>query len=265
MALTDGDRHAAAEALLKAEAAREWAEPTSTAYPDADVADAYAIATLVAEAKVAAGRTVKGHKVGLTSVAMRSLTGATEPDYGTLFDDHFVPEGTSVPMTRLNRPSVEVEIAFVLGGDLPGPAVNAVDVILATEFVLPAIEVIDSRFTGDGENLLVDSISDAASCGVVVLGANPALLADIDVRRCGASLARNGEIEESGVASAVMGNPINSVAWLANKLLELGLNLEAGQIVLSGSFIRAIRFGAGDTLSATFDQLGDVTFGVTAE
>ncbi len=260
--MTEAQRREAAEALVEAENTGVWMPPISTTYPGADVEDAYRISMLVTELKVAAGRIVKGHKIGLTSKAMRSLTGATEPDYGTMFDNWFVAEGSVVPRGRMNRPLVEVEIAFVLKEPLVGPAVHAADVIRATDFVLPCLEIVDSRFSARGSNGLVDSISDAASCGFVVLGGCPRRLTDIDIRRIGATLSKNGEVEESGVSAAVMGNPINSVAWLANKLHEFGVTMQPGNVVLSGSFIKAIPFGAGDTLVALFDQLGEVTLTV---
>ena len=259
--LTDKQRRDAAESLIAAERDHAPIDPISTTYPDADVEDAYRISILVAEMKVAAGRVIKGHKIGLTSKAMRSLTGATEPDYGTLFDDWFVAEGSAISMSRMNRPLVEVELAFVLREPLAGPSINAADVIRATDFIVPAIEIVDSRFNVRGT--LVDSIADAASCGFVIVGGNPRRLTDIDIRRVGASLSKNGEIEESGVARAVMGNPINAVAWLATKLHEFEVPLEAGHVVLSGSFIKAIPFKAGDSLVALFDELGEVVFSVT--
>ncbi len=258
--LTDEDVAAAAAALHQAELDNVPTTPISETYPDADVDDAYRISMAVTERKVKAGRVVKGHKIGLTSKAMRSLTGATEPDYGTLFDNWFVLEGGVVPRSLMNEPLVEVELAFVLGAPLVGPGVNAVDVIRATEFVLPCIEVVDTRQRGRGPNRLVDSIADAASCGRVVLGGCPVRLTDVDIRRIGASLSINGSVEQSGVASAVMGNPINAVAWLANKLHEFGVEPQAGHVILSGSFIRAVPFAAGDYVVALFDRLGEVTF-----
>ena len=152
------------------------------------------------------------------------------------------------------------EIAFVLGAPLSGSDNNAADVIRATDFVLPAIEIVDTRYRGYGTNLLVDSVADAASCGLVVLGSRPMRLTDLDLRREGAALYKNGTVEESGVAAAVMGNPVNAVVWLANKLGEFGVPMEAGNVILSGSFLKAIPFAAGDTISALFDTLGDVTF-----
>ena len=255
--LTDAQRREAAAALFAAERDEAPIPPITVTYPGADVEDGYRIGQLVTELKVAAGWMVKGHKVGLTSKAMREMAGATEPDYGTLFDRWFVPEGSTVPKDRMNRPLVEVELAFVLADALPGPSTNAADVIRATDFVLPALEIVDTRYSKRGT--LVDSIADAAACGLVVLGGNPARLKDIDVRQVSASLAVNGEIEQSGVARAVMGNPINAVAWLANKLHEFGVTMQPGHVVLSGSFIRAVPFAAGDTISALFDELGEVT------
>ena len=137
---------------------------------------------------------------------------------------------------------------------------NAADVIRATDFVLPCIEIVDTRQKGRGPNMLVDSIADAAACGLVVLGGRPARLTDIDIRRIGASLSINGVVEESGVASAVMGNPINAVAWLANKLHEYGVTLEAGHVILSGSFIKAIPFSRATPSSRCSTRLGEVTF-----
>jgi 2-oxo-hept-3-ene-1,7-dioate hydratase len=258
--LTNEQVAAVAAALHRAELDNEPIQPISEAYPDAEIEDAYRISTAVTELKLKAGRIVKGHKVGLTSKAMRTLTGASEPDYGTMFDDWFLPEGGTVPRSTMNRPLVEVEVAFVLREPLVGPGVNAVDVIRATDFVLPCIEIVDTRQKGRGPKPLIDSISDAAACGRVILGGRPARLTDLDIRRIGASLSINGIVEESGVASAVMGNPINAVAWLANKLHDYGVTPEAGHVILSGSFIKAIPFQVGDTVVALFDSLGEVTF-----
>lgn len=262
MAMTEAQRQEAAAALVRAEETREWMEPITLTYEGADIEDAYAIGQMVTDAKVAAGRTVKGHKVGLTSKAMRSTTGATEPDYGTIFDNWFLDEGTRVPMSILNRPAVEIEMVFVLKTNLGGPDVNAVDVINATDYVLPAIEVVDSRFSKRGKPGVVDSIADAASCGFIMVGGSPSRLEDIDIRHVAGALYKNGEIEESGTAAAVMGNPVNSVAWLARKLNEFGVEMRAGHTVLSGSFIRAHPMEVGDTFVADYGPLGQISFGI---
>jgi 2-oxo-hept-3-ene-1,7-dioate hydratase/2-keto-4-pentenoate hydratase len=260
--LSDEHIRETAASIFEAERTRVWVTPVSNRYEHVDVADAYRIAAAVRDLKIADGRTVKGHKIGLTSKAMRDISGATEPDYGFLYDDGFVPEGSTVEMERLNRPLVEVEVAFVMGTPLSGPSVNAADVIRATDFVLPMLEIVDSRFSARGKNALVDSISDGAWCGFAVLGGNPAKLTDIDVRTISASLSVNGEIQQTGSARAVMGNPINAVAWLVNKLHEFGVSTRPGDIIMSGSFIRAVPFGPGDTLLALFDHLGEVGLSV---
>lgn len=262
MPMTDEQRRAAASALVEAELTRNWIDPITVTYEGADIDDAYAIGQYVTDAKVAAGRVVKGHKVGLTSKAMRSTTGATEPDYGTIFDNWFLDEGTQVSMATMNRPFVEIELVFVLKEELGGPAVNAVDVIRATDFILPAVEVVDSRYSKSGAAGVVDSIADAASCGFVMVGGNPRQLNQLDVRHIGGALYKNGVIEESGTAAAVMGNPLNSMAWLARKLDEFGVTMQPGHSVLSGSFIRAHRIEIGDTFVADFGALGQISFGV---
>lgn len=261
--LTKTERRSFADALLTAELNHSPIEPLTKTHPEATVEDAYRIALLVTEAKVASGRMVKGHKIGLTSKVMREMAGADEPDYGAMFDNWFVAEGSPVSLSDLNRPSVEAELAFVLGERLGGPAATVADVIRATDFVLPALEIVDSRYTGRGPGkTVIDSIADAAWCGRVVLGGNPRRLADIDIRRIGGALSINGDIQQTGVASAVMGNPVTAVAWLVNKLHEFGVQLEPGQVVMSGSFVRAVPLSAGDTVAALFDEFGDVGFTV---
>lgn len=262
MQMTEAQHRVAAEALIEAEETRVWAEPLTLRHDDADIEDAYAVSQLVTDIKVANGRVVKGHKVGLTSKAMRDATGATEPDYGTLFDNWFLDEGTQVSMSTMNTPMVEVELVFVLKECLGGSSVNTADVIRATDFVAPAIEVVDTRYNKRGKPGVIDSISDAASCGFVMLGGNPVSLDDIDVRHVGGALYKNGEVVESGTAAAVMGNPISSVAWLARKLDEFGVEMQPGQCILSGSFIRIHPVKTGDTFVADFGPLGQISFGV---
>ncbi len=262
MQMTEAQHRVAAEALIEAEETKVWTDQLTLRHDDADIEDAYAVSQLVTDMKVARGRVVKGHKIGLTSKAMRDATGATEPDYGTMFDDWFLDEGSQVSMSTMNTPMVEIELAFVLREGLGGPSVNAADVIRATDFVMPAIEVVDSRYNKRGKPSVIDSVSDAASCGFVMLGGNPVSLADIDVRHVGGALYKNGEVVESGTAAAVMGNPINSVAWLARKLDEFGVEMQAGHTILSGSFIRIHPIRIGETFVGDFGPLGQISFGV---
>ena len=262
MTLATADIQKIAQDIWHAEQTGEWTEAPSNRFPDITVEDGYAIGTAVRDLKIAAGRSVKGHKIGLTSKAMRDMTGATEPDYGYIYDDWFVMEGEAVQRSKLNRPMVEVELAFVMKEELKGPSVNVADVIRATDFVLPALEIVDTRYKDYGSNMLVDSIADTAWCGGVVLGGNPVRLNDIDIRRIGGSLSINGEIIETGSAVAVMSNPINAVAWLANTLHKFGTSMQPGDVILSGSFVRAVPFDANQSLVALFDGLGEVTLRV---
>ena len=264
MQLSEAQQREMADALVEAERTKVWTEPLTLRYDGADIEDAYAVGQMVTDIKVAGGRVVKGHKVGLTSKAMRDTAGATEPEYGTIFDDWFLDEGTQVSMSTMNNPLVELELVFVLKENLGGRSVNAVDVIRATDFIMPAVEVVDTRYSKRGKPGVIDSISDAASCGFVVVGGNPTSLSDVDIRHVGGALYKNGEVVESGTAAAVMGNPLNSVAWLARKLDEFGVEMRAGHIILSGSFIRIHPVRAGDSFVADFGPLGQISFGVSA-
>ena len=262
MTLAAADIQKITEDIWHAEQTGEWTEAPSNRFPGITVDDGYAIGTAVRDLKIAAGRSVKGHKIGLTSKAMRDMTGATEPDYGYIYDDWFVLEGEAIQRSRLNHPMIEVELAFVMKEEIKGPSVNVADVIRATDFVLPALEIVDSRYKDHGPNMLVDSIADTAWCGGVVLGGNPVRLNDIDIRRMGASLSVNAEIIETGAAVAVMSNPISAVAWLANTLHKFGTSMQPGDVILSGSFVRAVAFDANQSLVALFDELGEVTLKV---
>jgi 2-keto-4-pentenoate hydratase len=256
--LTDADRLAAADALFAAERDRAPIEPLTATWPAIDVTDAYEIQLVNVRRKVADGALVRGHKVGLSARAMQQMMGVNEPDYGHLLDTMFVFEGDRVPAGELCFPRVEVEVAFVLGDRLAGPGVSAADVLRATEFVLPAIEIIDSRI--DRWRIkLPDTIADNASSARVVLGGRATPPSEVDLRLIGAVLRKNGEIVETGASGAVLGNPATAVAWLANKVHAFGVTLEPGHVVLPGSCTRAVDVAPGDVIRADFDQLGHVS------
>jgi len=229
-------------------------------WPGIEVEDAYRIQQAFVARKVAAGGKVKGYKVGLTSKAMQEFSGTTEPDFSAVTDDFFVPEATPIPMSRFFAPMVEMEIAFVMKEPLKGPGVLPVDVIRATDFVLPAIEIVDFRVQREPGLNVIDNIADMAFCGAVVLGGNPRRLDQIDIRRVSGALHMNGKKELEGEASAVLGNPVTAVAWLANKLGEFGTSFEPGDTILTGSFVRVLPVTAGDEVLCRFDQgIGDVS------
>lgn len=252
-----GAREEVASALRDAEASRKPIAPLAARWPGLDVRDAYEIQRANIEHRIDAGAAIRGHKVGLSSRAMQEMMGVHEPDYGHLLDDMFVYESDRVAMRDLIQPRVEIEVAFVMGSALPMRGCNAADVIRATEFVLPAIEIIDSRIA-DWEIGIVDTIADNASSAKVVLGGNPVRLEDIDVRSIGAALRCNGSIVETGTSAAVLGNPVTSVAWLAETVGKFDVSIEAGHVVLPGSCTRAVPVRAGDAVRADFDRLGPV-------
>lgn len=251
--LSDTVRKQIADQIMNCFKTRKQIPRLVTTYPGIEAKDSYMIQEEIIARRVAEGATVRGYKIGLTSKPMQELAGTTEPDYSALLDYMFIPEGSTVAASDYFDPMIEVEIAFVMKSELRGPNVNAADVIRATDFVLPAIEVVDFRVTREGSTAL-DSIADLAAVGAVILGGNPKRLDVVDIRWVNGSLIKNGEIVQSGFASAVIGNPVNSVAWLANKLNEFGVSFKPGHIIMSGSFIRAVPFKAGDSIIARFDN-----------
>lgn len=252
------ERARAADLLEEAERGRQPIAPLTEAWPDMTVDDAYEIQLINILRRVEAGAVVRGHKVGLSSLAMQKMMGVDEPDYGHLLHDMFHYEGFEIEAARYLQPRVEVEVAFVLGADLAGPACTVADVIRATDHILPAIELIDSRIR-DWDIRLPDTIADNASSAGVILGANPTRLHEVDVRLLGATLRVNGSIVETGAAGAVLGNPVTAVAWLANKVHAFGVTLEAGQVILPGSCTRAVDVRAGDAVDVEFQSLGRVS------
>jgi 2-keto-4-pentenoate hydratase len=248
----------AAGALLGAYASGVAVPPLTAQNPDITIDDAYAIQLAQVAAWTAAGATVKGHKVGLTSAAMQRQLGVDQPDFGHLTDAMFLPEGTPAPFGRFLQPRAEPEIAFVLGRPLRGPGVTVAEALAAVDFVLPALEIIDSRIA-DWKITLPDTIADNASSGAVVLGARPVKPDALDLSLTGSLLYRNGRIEGTGAGGAVLGSPVNALVWLANTLGARGAALEAGHVILPGSVCAAIPFGPGDTVSAAFDRIGSVT------
>lgn len=248
---------AAADALLTAERDRQPIEPISSRWPSLTPGDAYAIQHRIVATRINDGAVVRGRKIGLTSAAMQRLSGIDEPDYGHLFEDMFVLEGTSIATASLVQPRIEAEIAFVLAKPLGRSPTTIVDVFAATEAVLPALEVIDSRIV-DWSIKLVDTIADNGSAARVVLGGRPRLASDFDPQFTPAVLYRNGVVVATGVSAGVFGNPLASVAWLADALIRLGSPLEAGEIVLSGSMTTAVAAEPGDQFVGDFGPLGRV-------
>ncbi len=254
--LSSADRKKAADILMQAEKERVQAVQLSATWPDITIEDAYAISTEVANRKIAAGAKLIGHKVGLTSKAMQRSSQIDEPDYGHLLDNMMIPDGAKVPHEKFCRPRVEIELAFILGKRLQGPGVGLPDVLRATEYVVPAIEIVDARIRDPRK--IFDTVADNGAAAGIVIGGRPVGPMDVDLRWIGGIMYRNSEIEETGLAAGVLGHPALGVAWLANKLGQHGVPLEPGHIVLAGSFTRVVFAQKGDTLHADFGPLGGI-------
>lgn len=264
MLAPDTLQHLAAR-LHDAERHRSPLPHFSKLHPQMTIADGYAVQRAWVAMKLAEGRTLKGHKIGLTSRAMQQASQITEPDYGALLDDMFFADGGDLPFDRFITPRVEVELAFILGKPLVGPGVTLFDVLAATDFVVPALEIIDARieqFDRDtrAPRKVIDTISDNAANAGVVMGGRPVRPLDVDLRWVSALLHRNGVIEESGVAAAVLNHPGHGVAWLANKLAAHDEHLAAGEVILGGSFTRPVTGQRGDTFHADYGPLGSIAF-----
>jgi 2-oxo-hept-3-ene-1,7-dioate hydratase len=255
--LSDADRNKAADILMAAEKERKQAVQLSKIWPDIILEDSYAISTEVTKRKVAAGAKLIGHKVGLTSKAMQRSSQIDEPDYGYLLDTMMIPDGAKVPHENFCLPRVEVELAFVLGKKLMGPGVGLTDVLAATDYVVPALEIVDARVQDPRK--IFDTVADNGAAAGIVMGGRPVRPMDVDLRWVGGIMYVNSEIEETGVAAGVLGHPAMGVAWLANKLGSLGTPMEAGHIVLAGSFTRVVFAKKGDTLHGDFGQLGGIS------
>jgi 2-oxo-hept-3-ene-1,7-dioate hydratase len=252
--MSDADRKKAADILIIAEKERKQAVQLSKTWPGISMEDAYAISTEVADRKIAAGAKLIGFKVGLTSKAMQRSSQIDEPDYGHLLDTMLIADGARVPHENFCLPRVEVELAFVLEKPLRGPGVGLTDVLRATEYVVPAIEIVDARLQDPRK--IFDTVADNGAAAGIVIGGRPVGPRDLDLRWVGGIMYRNAEIEETGVAAGVLGHPALGVAWLANKLGQHGVTLNAGHLVLAGSFTRVVFARKGDTLHADFGPLG---------
>jgi 2-keto-4-pentenoate hydratase len=246
-----------AEMLLAAEQARKPIPPLTETDPGISVDEAYRVQLRIIEIKKSLGQVVVGKKIGLTSQAMQAMLGVKEPDYGHILNGMVIMEGERIPVVDLIAPRIEGEIAFVLKEDLKGPGVTLTEVIRCTEGLIPALEIIDSRIR-DWKIKLPDTVADNASSARIVLGGTITPIIALDLRTVGMLLEKNGEMVATAAGAAVLGNPAQAVAWLANKLGVYGILLRKGEVILSGSLTAAMPVNAGDFIRADFGLLGDV-------
>lgn len=252
-----------AEDLHAAERSRVQIAQFSQRFPDIRFEDSYRIQREWMRIKLAEGRRAIGRKIGLTSRAMQRVANMTEPDYGMLLDDMQFADGCTIPPDRFIEPWVEVELAFILKRDLRGPQVTVFDVLNATDWVVPAMEIIDARIQRidpetKAQRRIVDTIADNAANGGIVLGPRPFRPESLDLRWIGAILYRNGVVEETGLGAGVLNHPANGIVWLTQRLSAWDEGLSAGDIVLAGSFTRIVAAQSGDQFCADFGPLGNV-------
>ncbi len=266
--LTQDTITALARELYQARKSRTAVRHFSARYPEMTIDDGYAVQRAWVALEQADGRVARGRKIGLTSRAMQLASQITEPDHAPLMDDMFFEQGGDLPIARFIAPRVEVELAFILGKPLKGPGITLFDVLAATEYVSPALEIIDARieqFDRDTRVMrkVTDTISDFAANAGIVLGGRPVRPDAVDLRWVGAMLFKNGVIEETGLAAGVLNHPATGVAWLVNKLAAYDEQLSTGDVVLAGSFTRPTPAVAGDNIHADYGPLGTVSFRFT--
>jgi len=263
MTLTKDEVTAAARDLYEAEKSGSQTGLLSLRHPAMTMDDAYAIQDALTAQKIAAGRKVIGWKIGLTSKAMQQALGIDIPDSGILFDDMLFENGAIVPEGRFIQPRMEAEIAFVMKADIPTENVTRADVLGATDYVSPAIEILDTRIlrkdpaTGEARKIF-DTIADNAANAGLVLGNERHAADAVDLRWVGAIVTNNAEVEETGLGAGVLNDPVESVVWLARRMAQYGQQIRAGQIILSGSFIRPLECPPGSKVEADFGSFGKV-------
>lgn len=253
----------AADTLTEATRTGIACPPVRSLFADGDIDAAYAVQQLNVRHGVAAGRRPVGRKIGLTSPAVQRQLGVDRPDFGALFADMAVAEGSPVPAGRLLQPKVEAEVALVLGSDLTQRDCTVADVIRATDFALPALEIVDSRIT-NWDITIVDTVADNASCGLYVLGGSPVPLTGVDLRAVTMTMTRDGEKVSEGTGADCLGSPLNAAAWLASTLAAMGDPLRAGDLVLTGALGPMVPAGPGQVFEAHISGLGSVRAGFAA-
>ncbi len=253
--MTDEQIHHCGDALYAAWQTRQPIAPLREQVPEITIADAYRIQERFVARRVAAGETIIGKKIGATSKPVQEFLGVYQPDFGMLLSGMVYEEGDTIPLDTLIQPKAEAELAFVLKADLKGPGITAMDVIRATDYVLPCFEIVDSRISAWNIKIQ-DTVADNASCGVYVLGKTKGDPRQLDITLAGMVLEKNGELFSTGCGAAVQGSPANAVAWLANTLGELGIPFKAGEIILSGSQSALVPVVDGDELVCTVGGLG---------
>ena len=247
--------HRLGDELFKALQGRHVVDPLTTRHPDITIEDAYRIQQRLMACRIAAGESIVGKKIGVTSTAVMNMLGVHQPDFGMLTDRMVFNDGDAIDASTLIQPKAEGEIAFILKRELRGPGVTAADVLGATEGVMACFEIVDSRIR-DWKIKIQDTVADNASCGILVLGDRLVDPRDVDLVTCGMVLEKNGEVAVTGSGAATMASPLNAMAWLANTLGRLDIPMKAGEVVLSGALGAMVPVKAGDNLRVAIGGIG---------
>ena len=254
----------AADDLYQAEIDRQQIAPITLSHPNMTMDEAYVIQKQCIDRKIAAGRRIIGYKIGLTSRAMQSAMKIDQPDYGVLLDDMVIADGSPIEAEKYSDPRIEVELAFVLKDRLAGKNVTLFEVLNATDYVVPALELIAARSyrvhpQTHYTRKIFDTIADNAASAGIIMGGRPIKPLDVDLRWCGALCYVNGVLEETGLAAGVLNHPANGICWVAKRFAAHGIALQPGQVILSGAFIRPLSVKAGDTVHADYGSLGGIS------
>jgi 2-oxopent-4-enoate/cis-2-oxohex-4-enoate hydratase len=259
MALESNKITAYGDALFEAMRNRTTIAPLSEQSPEITIEDAYAVSRRMLERRLADGEVMIGKKIGVTSKVVMDMLNVRQPDFGFLTDKMVYGNCAEVPASKtLIQPKAEGEIAFVLKRDLQGPGITNADVIAATDFVMPCFEIVDSRIR-DWQIKIEDTVADNASCGAIVLGDKTVSPLDVDLSTCGIVVTLNGEIISTGAGAAAMGSPVNAVTWLANTLGAFGIELKAGELILSGSLVPLQAVSPGDAMQMEIGGIGQAS------
>ena len=246
-----------ADILHEAKVSSNACPPVRSRLGADDIDSAYAVQTLNVERALASGRRISGRKIGLTSEAVQTQLGVDRPDFGVLFTDMCFADGLDVPIGHMISPRAEAEVALVLGDELSGGPFSVVDILNATAYALPAIEIVDSR-VADWDIGIVDTVADNASCGAYVVGTRPVPLGLLDLRLAEMSMTQDGAVTSTGSGAACLGNPLNAAVWLADTVDRLGSPLEAGECIMTGALGPMFAVAPGQTVSAQIDGLGSI-------
>lgn len=262
--MTPKDIENAAFALYHAELTKTQCALLSLQYPGMTLDDAYAVQDSLVAKKIASGCEQIGWKIGLTSKAMQQALNITTPDSGVLLDNMLFENGAHIPAGTFIQPRIEAEIAFVMKEALAGDKVTREDVVAATDYVIASLEILDTRVlrvdpASGKARIIVDTIADNAANAGIVLGDKRHSLDDVDLRWVGAIVHRNGEVEETGLGAGVLNDPVTGILWLVHRLAQYGGGLSAGEVVLSGSFIRPVEAPSGSHFDADFGDFGSVS------